>query len=118
MAHLGGLPHPVTSDVHEYASGLRDTTSHPTCTHTLPLLSSPHSEIERLGSRFPNSEEPSIIVVTVGPEADLKSMSPSGAVTSKRLRTYFPFTSATMKLMRTGSGGRRHGGNASYVDGM
>jgi hypothetical protein len=35
MAHLGALPHPVTSDVHEYASGLRDTTVHPTCIHTL-----------------------------------------------------------------------------------
>jgi hypothetical protein len=72
MAHLGALPHPVTSDVQEYACGLRDTTVHPTCTHTLPLLSSPHSEIERLGRRFRNPMEPSRIVITVDPEADLR----------------------------------------------
>jgi hypothetical protein len=32
-----------------------------------PLLSSTQSEIERLGSRFPNSKEPSRIVMTVDP---------------------------------------------------
>ena len=40
MAHLGGLLRFAPSDIREYCLRPANLTSHPTCTHTLPFLSS------------------------------------------------------------------------------
>jgi hypothetical protein len=74
MAHPGGLRDPAANTYMSILLAQQDPTSHPTCTHTLPLLSPPHTGVGT--SRQPNSgipKEPSRIGITVGPEADLKS---------------------------------------------
>jgi hypothetical protein len=45
MAHLGGLRGPAANTYMSIVFAQQDPTSHPTCTHTLPLLSSIHTGV-------------------------------------------------------------------------